>query len=70
MDIKNLPKENGWYWVLVDGFDEPTPCSFSYDKEEPEYSYFLPGGMGDSSSHGIYPDEIIKIIQKIEPPKI
>ena len=58
---KNLPSKSGWCWVLIDGYDDPTPCWFSLDKDDPDYSYFLPGGMGDGSSNGVYLDDIEKI---------
>lgn len=64
---KNIPSKDGWYWVLIDGYDEPTPCWFSYAKD-PEDSYFLPGGMGDSSSSGIYMDEVVRVGPEIEVP--
>ena len=63
-----LPTKNGWYWVMIDGYDIPTPCWFSYDESNPEYSYFLPGGMGDSSSTGLYLRDLIKIGPEIEEP--
>lgn len=63
-----LPTKTGWYWILIDGYDTPTPCWFSYNKSEPEYSYFLPGGMGDSSSMGIYLRDLSKIGPEIEVP--
>lgn len=63
-----LPTKNGWYWVMIDGYDIPTPCWFSYDESNPEYSYFLPGGMGDSSSTGLYLRDLTKIGPEIEEP--
>ena len=69
MEAADLPKENGWYWVLIDGYETPTPCSYFYNKEEPEDSYFLPGGMGDSSSMGLYFGDLEKVGLKIIIPK-
>ena len=65
---KNIPQKDGWYWVLLDGYDEPTPCWFSYD-DDLDDCCFLPGGMGDSSSMGVYLDEIEKIGPEIIVPK-
>ena len=48
-----FPTKSGWFWVLVDGYENPTPCWFSYSEDD-EDCYFLPGGMGDSSSMGLY----------------
>lgn len=59
--VNDLPTTNGWYWVLIDGYNEPTPCWYYYWKSNPERSYFLPGGMGDSSSMGLDISEIKKI---------
>ena len=58
---KELPKENGWYWIESNG--EKIPCWFMSDLE-----CFLPGAMGDSSSTGMYLEDIDKIgPQIIEP---
>lgn len=65
---KTLPKKSGWYWILIDGYDDPTPCWFSLNQEIQD-SYFLPGGMGDGSRNGIYLDEIVKIGPEITVPK-
>ena len=51
-----LPNKSGWFWVLIDGYDEPTPCWYMDDEQ-----CFLPAGLGDSSSMGIYEDEIVKV---------
>jgi len=70
--MKNLPQKSGWYWVLIEGYDEPTPCWYSgtecFRYYEPGDEYFLPGGMGDSSSMGIYIDDIERIGPEIEVP--
>ena len=56
-----LPTKSGYYWVLIEGYDEPTPCLFSVlgKNENEDDACFLPGGMGDSSSNGVYLDEKI-----------
>lgn len=54
------PVKNGWYWVLFEGYDSPHPCWFMKGDDE-EDNCFLPGGMGDSSSCGVYADDIEKI---------
>jgi hypothetical protein len=54
-EIKS-PEKDGWYWVLLEGYDTPIPCLYTS-----EYKYFLPGGLGDSSSMGIYLEDIEKI---------
>lgn len=68
MKLEDLPKENGWYWVLICDYKTPTPCFYSYNEQEPESSYFLPGGVGDSSSAGLYIEDIEKVISKIAVP--
>lgn len=60
MDTKKLPNKSGWFWVLLLDDDDPIPCWYMHDLE-----CFLPGGMGDSSSMGIFEDEIEKIGPKI-----
>jgi hypothetical protein len=67
-----LPEKSGWYWVLIDGYDSPTPCWFSRvdNWNDPDGdSYFLPGGMGDSSSMGLYIDDLEEIGPEIIVPK-
>jgi hypothetical protein len=59
--VNDLPTTNGWYWVLIDGYNDPTPCWYYYWKSNPVESYFLPGGMGDSSSMGLFINDIQKI---------
>lgn len=61
INVNDLPTNDGWFWILIDGYEDPTPCSYHYDRNEPESSYFLPGGMGDSSSMGLYMEDIAKI---------
>jgi len=56
-----LPTKNGWYWVLLDGWNTPTPCWYYYDENDENDSYFLPGGMGDESRDGVHINEIEKI---------
>lgn len=53
---QKIPNKSGWFWVLIGGYDEPTPCWYMDDEK-----CFLPGGMGDSSSMGIYEDDIEKV---------
>lgn len=67
----NIPSKTGWYWILIDGYDEPTPCWFTSlrEDEDEEDAYFLPGGMGDDSSNGVHLDEIEKIGPEIIVPK-
>ena len=68
----NMPTKSGWYWILINGDEKPTPCW--YMGPDSFYSYeegdecFLPGGVGDSSSNGIYIDDIEKIGPEIEVP--
>jgi len=71
MEQKNLkyPEKSGWYWVLIDGYDSPTPCWFAYDSRDPKYSHFLPAGLGDSSSMGLYLNDLVKIGPEITEPK-
>ena len=64
-----IPKKEGWYWILLDGYDSPTPCWLMIDKRDPENSCFLPAGLGDSSRDGIYMNEIKKIGPEIVEPK-
>jgi hypothetical protein len=59
--------KNGWYWVLIDGYESPTPCWYQHD-DEIEERCFLPGGMGDSSSMGLYAEDIKKIGPEIIEP--
>lgn len=58
----SLPEEDGWYWIALD--DEAIiPCWFMSEIE-----CFLPAGLGDSSSSGLYLDSIEKVGPKIEAP--
>lgn len=72
MDIKDLPKEDGWYWVLIDGYSSNnlTPCWYYYDTSNVEESYFLAGGLGDSSSAGLFHNDISKVVSKIKMPDV
>lgn len=54
------PQKSGWYWVLIDGWDTPTPCWIEIARNEDYTNYALPGGMGDSSSMGLYDNDIEK----------
>lgn len=64
---ENIPQKSGWYWVLIKNPNEPKPCWFMYC-DEPKYSCFLPGGLGDSSSMGLYQDYIETIGPEINVP--
>lgn len=59
-----------YYWVLLKGYNQPIPCFFQKDRYNAADSCFLPGGIGDSSSMGIYADEITKIGPEIEMPNL
>ena len=61
-------KDNSWYWLLLDGYDWYMPCLFMKGRDS-EDSCFLPAGLGDSSSMGIYADEIEKIGPEIIAPQ-
>jgi len=61
-------KDGSWHWLLLDGYDWYMPCLFMKG-QDPEDSCFLPGGLGDSSSMGIYADEIEKIGPEIIAPQ-
>lgn len=65
-----LPGKTGWYWVLFKGYpkDDPKPCWFNYSEDHDD-CYFLPGGMGDSSSMGVYLEDIAKVGPDIVEPK-
>lgn len=65
-NMKKMPTKDGWYWVLIDGYDEPTACWFSLDSDG---GYFLPGGMGDSSSMGLFEEDIERVGPEIIVPK-
>ena len=42
----NWPTKSGWYWVLLDGYDSPTPCWYKHDPyDADDERCFLPGGM-------------------------
>jgi hypothetical protein len=62
-----FPTKSGWYWVLINGYDNPTPCWFMYSVD-PDDQCFLPGGMGDSSSMGLYADDIERVGPEIIQP--
>ena len=60
---KQLPTKSGWYWVLLDGYDNPTPCWYDSQGE-----YFLPAGLGDESRDGLYVDDIERVGPEIIEP--
>ena len=61
--IMNFPKNSGWYWVWIIGIESPIPCWYSIDTD-----YFLPAGLGDSSSQGIFSNEIEQLGPEIQEP--
>jgi hypothetical protein len=63
-------KHGSYYWVLFYGYKKPTPCFFYKDDDDLEDSCFLPGGMGDASSNGVYLDDIVKIGPEIIVPQL
>jgi len=63
MEINNLPIKDGWYWILLDGYEQPIPCWYMSDSK-----CFLPAGLGDASSVGIYAEDIIKVGPEINVP--
>ena len=69
----DLPKLSGWYWVKIKGYSKPIPCWYmgpdSFYLYEEGDECFLPGGMGDSSSNGVYLDDIEKIGPEILQPE-
>lgn len=70
--VEDLPKKDGWYWIKSKySYDKrPIACYYQYNNLEPEASYFLPGKVGDSSSNGIYMDDIVKIGPEIQEPNL
>lgn len=67
------PSEEGWYWIKIKGYRGLTPCWFikCLDGDDPdEDNCFLPAKLGDTSSMGIYADDIDKIGPTIIEPKI
>lgn len=62
-----FPTESGWYWVLLKGYDSPTPCWYMHSNDYDDRC-FLPGGMGDSSSMGVYSDDIDRVGPEIQVP--
>jgi len=68
INMKTFPNKSGWYWILIDGYYSPTPCWFDL-RDNSEDNCFLPGGLGDSSSMGIYINEITSIGPEIIVPK-
>ena len=59
-----FPSKTGWYWVLIDGYKKPIPCWYTQGTD-----YFLPAGLGDGSSMGLYEDEIEKVGPEIIQPE-
>jgi hypothetical protein len=56
--MKNkFPTKSGWYWVKIQK-DYIVPCYFTYiENDRYNDSCFLAGGLGDSSSNGLYEDD-------------
>lgn len=69
-----LPSKSGWYWVLIKGCKKPTPCWYMgpevFSSYEEGDECFLPGGMGDSSSSGLYVEDIFKVGPEIMEPEM
>ncbi len=63
LENKKFPNKDGWYWVFIDGYKDPTPCWYMERSK-----CFLPGGMGDSSSTGLYEGDIERIGPEIDVP--
>ena len=62
--MKNkFPTKSGWYWVKIEE-DYIVPCYFTYEKDSDSDPYFLPGGLGDGSSNGLYEDEFEDFYKK------
>ena len=68
IDFSNL-KDRSWYWIYIDGYNKPTPCWLSIDRYDINDSYFLPGGMGDGSSMGLYSRDVDRVGPEIIEPK-
>ena len=34
INVNDLPKSDGWFWILIDGYEDPTPCWYNYDGDE------------------------------------
>lgn len=64
--MENL-KDRGWYWLLLDGYDFLIPCQYFISDDK---CYFLAAGLGDSSSSGIYMEDIKTIGPEIIEPKL
>lgn len=58
-----LPNKPGWYWILTKARTEPMPCWY-----DSQLQCFLPAGLGDSSSMGIYEEDIERIGPEIIEP--
>lgn len=63
-----IPTKTGWYWIVIVGWATPIACWFYYNENEPDESYFLPGGVGDESSNGVYIEDVEKIGPEIIQP--
>ena len=65
-----VPTKDGWYWIKYYEGGGWFPAWLSQDiNKGVDEPYFLVGGLGDSSSAGLYMDEIIKIGPEITEPK-
>ena len=63
-----LPIKEGWYWIVLKGYDYAIPCWYVKSDIDDECC-FLPGGVGDTSSSGVYDVEIDRIGPEIIEPK-
>jgi|APCry1669192269_1035402.scaffolds.fasta_scaffold00806_14 hypothetical protein len=55
--MKNkFPTKSGWFWVKIQK-NYIVPCYFDYNINYIDSLYFLPGGLGDGSSNGLYEDD-------------
>lgn len=64
-----FPEKDGWYWVRIAGYDGPIPCWYVAPRDNDDNPYFLPAGLGDSSSSGVYEEDIDSIGPEIIEPE-
>lgn len=68
MDKSDFPQKSGWYWVLLDGYECPTPCWF-VKAQQSDDDCFIPAGLGDTSRDGIYAEDIDRVGPEIIEPE-